>query len=83
MDEESCHHHQECDKSSPERHHVKSRESHVFRADLNGQEIVSKTRERRIGQHEEDHEGAVHGQQREVVFGCHHTARRSVRRQKP
>ena len=61
----------------PERHHVEVRERHVFRAGLDGQEEIAERGERGSGEHEEDHDGAVHGHQLQVVLRRHHVTRRA------
>ena len=56
------------------------REGHVFRADLDGEKIVAKSREWSGGQNEEDHDGGMHGHQLEIIFRSHDAARSTVRR---
>src|SRR5712691_9438843 len=65
-DEESGEHHDEAQECCPERKHVQHRESHVRRADLNGQEVIAEPALRGRGEHEENHDGAVHRYQAEV-----------------
>ena len=48
-DEKCSHHEEEGDKGGPEGHHVETREGHVLRADLDGQEIISEGGEGRVG----------------------------------
>ena len=57
-----------CHKSRPERQHVQDGKRHVGRADLNRQKVISETALRRGGEHEEHHDGAVHGEQTEIGF---------------
>ena len=76
--EKRGHHHQKSDEGDPERHHVEARERHVFRPNLNGQEEIAEGRERRRGEHEEDHDGSVHGHQLQVVFRRHDIAGSAV-----
>ena len=76
LHEERRHHHHQRQEGGPERHHVQHRERHVLGADLDGQEVVAETALRHGGQHEEHHDGAVHGHQRKVQLGRHHAARR-------
>ncbi len=59
----------------PERHHVETREGHVFGADLNRQEIISEGSERSVGKNKEDHQRPVHGEQGQVVLRRHDAAR--------
>ncbi len=47
---------------------------HVARADLDGQEVIAEAGERRRGQHEEHHDGAVHGHHGEVELRRHRAA---------
>ena len=54
------------DESGPKRKHVEDRESHIRRADLNGQKVIPEPALRSRGQHEKHHDGAVHGQQTQV-----------------
>ncbi len=65
-DEESRDHYHESQEGRPERKHVKDRKSHVRRADLNRQEVIAEAALWRGGEHEEHHDGAVHGYQREI-----------------
>ncbi len=58
----------------PEGHHVEARKRHILRADLDGEKIVPEAGEGRVGEHEENHERPVHGQQRQIVFGSDHAA---------
>ena len=60
--------HHESHKRRPERKHVQDRKRHIRRADLNGQKVISESSLRRRGQHEEHHDGAVHGEQAEIGF---------------
>ena len=76
FDEEGRHHHDQSEERGPERHHVQHRKRHVFGADLDRQEIVAEAALRHRGQHEEHHDGAVHGHEREIQFGRHHAAGR-------
>ena len=77
-DKESSDHHHEGHERDPERHHVEMREWHVFRAGLNGQEEVSECCERGGGEHEEDHDRAMHGHELQVVLGRHDVAGRAA-----
>jgi hypothetical protein len=70
--------HQECAEGHPERQHVEARKRHVLGAHLDGQEIIAETRQRRGGQHEEDHDGPMHGHQLQVVLWSEDTTRRAV-----
>jgi len=45
---------------------VQDRKSHIRRADLNGQEVVAEAALWRGGEHEENHDGAMHGHQSEI-----------------
>ena len=67
----SAEHDHEGDERGPERKHVQHGESHVRRADLNRQEVVAEAGLRRRGQHHEDHDGAVHGHERQVLLRRH------------
>src|SRR5439155_21110132 len=58
--------HYKADEGRPERKHVQDWERHVWRSDLNRQNVVSEAALRRRGQHEEHHDGAVHSQQAEI-----------------
>ena len=53
------------------------RERHVLGTHLDGQEVVAETREGRSGQDKEDHDGAVHGHQLQVVLRGEHASRGS------
>jgi len=64
--EESGEHHDETQECCPERKHVQHGESHVRRANLNGQEVIAEAALGRGGEHEENHDGAVHRYQAEV-----------------
>src|SRR6201998_1784937 len=64
----------EGEEGSPERHHVETGEGHVFGADLDGKKIVSEGCKGRIGEHEEHHQRAVHGENGQVVLGGHDAA---------
>ena len=75
--EERCYRHHEGDEGHPERHHVEVRKRHVFSAYLDRQEVIAETREGSRGQHKEDHDGAVHGHQLQVILGREHAARRA------
>ena len=77
LHEECCHHHHQCQKRGPEGEHVQHRERHVLSANLDRKEIISKTALRRRGQHEEHHDRAMHGHQRQVQFRRHDAARRA------
>ena len=55
-------------KRSPERKHVQDGKRHIRRANLNRQKVISEPALRRRGQHEEDHDRAVHGEQAQVSF---------------
>ena len=79
-DEERGEHDHERDERGPERKHVQDRERHVLRADLDRQEVIAESALRRRGQHEEHHDGAVHGQQAEVGFRLDLAEQRQIRR---
>ena len=53
---------------------VKLGKSHVRRADLYGEEIISESALRGDRKDEEDHDGTVHGDQREILLGRHDPA---------
>src|SRR5258706_5177844 len=65
-------------RGGPEGHHVETRKGHVFGADLDRQEVVAEPGEGRVGQHKENHERAVHGEEREIVFRSDDAARSAV-----
>jgi len=65
----------ERDKRRPEGEHVQRREGHILGADLNRQEVVSEAGLRRGGEHHKDHDGAVHGEQRQILFRQNGAAR--------
>src|ERR1039458_352695 len=50
-------------------------ERHVFCAGLDGQEEIAECGERGGGEHEEDHDGAVHGHQLQVILRRHQSIR--------
>ena len=81
MDKECRDQHEESDERGPERHHVEARKRHILRAYLNGKKVISKSSEWRIRENEKDHDGSVHGHEREVVFGRHHAARSAIGRE--
>ncbi len=60
---------EERDGGDPEGGGVHAREGHVAGAELAGQDEVAEASLGRGGEHEEDHQGAVEGDQREVVLG--------------
>ncbi len=62
-------HHDKAQKGGPEGEHVQHRESHIRRADLNGQEVIAESTLWRRGEHEENHDGSVHGHQSEISLG--------------
>src|ERR1700683_1989704 len=64
----------EREKSDPERKHVQARESHIRGANLNGQKIIAETALRSRSQDEKNHDGAVHGYERKILFGSHNPA---------
>ena len=68
------HHDGEGNERDPEREHVEHGEGHVARAHLDGQKVVAEARQRRGGQHEEDHDGAVHGHHRQIELRSHRTS---------
>ena len=76
MYEEGGYHHHQGHEGGPEGQHVQHREGHVLRADLDGQEVVAEAALGRRGQHEEDHDGAVHGHQRKIQLRRHDAALR-------
>ena len=53
----------------PEAERVETREGHAARADLCGKDEVAEAGLRRDGEDEEEHQRAVHGDQREIFFG--------------
>ena len=59
---------------------LKCGKRHVLRAHLDGQEIVAKGGEGRCGEHKEDHDGAMHGHQLQIVLGSHYVAGRAILR---
>ena len=73
--EEGRHQNHEAGECDPERHHVEVREGHVFGAYLDGQEEITEGREGSGREHKEDHDGAMHGHQLQVVLRRHHPAR--------
>ena len=58
-------------ESDPERHHIESRKRHVLRTNLDGKKEIPERRERRRRQHKENHDGAMHGHQLQVVLWRH------------
>ena len=59
----------ERESSEPERDGVHRWQRHAASADLFGQNEVREAAQRRGGEHEEDHQRAVHGDEGEIVFG--------------
>ncbi len=78
--EEGGENHDERNECGPERKHVQDWKRHVRRADLNGQKVIAESALRRRGQHEEHHDGAVHGQQAEIGFRLDLAEQRQIRR---
>ena len=65
---ERAENHNEANERRPERKHVQDGERHVGRSNLNRQEVITESALRRGRQHEEHHDGAVHGQQGEICL---------------
>ena len=64
----------EGEERHPKREHVQVRKSHVRRADLNRQKIVSEAALRRRREDEEHHDRAVHRQHRRILLRRHDSA---------
>ena len=64
-------HEQSGGERHPERGHVEAREGHVVRTDLERDEQIAEDPHQQRHDREEDHDGAVHGDQRVVELGQH------------
>jgi hypothetical protein len=79
LDEESTDENREGRDAEPRRKRAEPRQRRAGRAELQGQHVVAEAADRRRGQHEEHHDGAVHRDQRQVELGRHRACRRGCR----
>ena len=67
-------HHPHAQEGDPEGQHVQHRKGHVVGPDLDWQEVIAESALRSRGQHEEHHDGAVHGKHGQIELGRHQSA---------